>query len=77
MVSTNDIDHIKSYYPNALVNCFSNKKMSKQYGSNFNMVLKDIYFRKEVILNFDTRSGYINNFQNKLIKKLEEQFLKF
>lgn len=66
----NDIDHIKPYYPNALLNCFSEKRMSRQYHSNFSLNLLDIYFRKEVIATFDTRSGYINNFQNKFIRKI-------
>ena len=29
-----------------------------------------------MILNFDTRSGYINNFQNKLIKKIRRAIFK-
>lgn len=70
----NDIDHIKPYYPNALINCFSKKKMSRQYGSDFNLVLRDIHFRKEVIANFDVRSGYINDFQNKIIRNLRRKF---
>ena len=72
----NDIDHIKPYYPNGLLNCFSEKKMSKSYYSKFNLQLLDIYFRKEVIVAFDIRSGYINKLPNKLIVKFRRMALK-
>lgn len=72
----NDIDHIKPYYPNGLLNCFSEKKMSRSYFSKFNLQLLDIYFRKEVIVAFDIRSGYINKLPNKLIVKFRRMTLK-
>jgi|TARA_B110000259_G_scaffold178988_1_gene217941 SAM-dependent methyltransferase len=72
----NDIDHIKPYYPNGLLNCFSEKKMSRSYFSKFNLQLLDIYFRKEVIAAFDIRSGYINKLPNKLIVKFRRMALK-
>ena len=37
--------------------------------------LLDIYFRKEVIVAFDIRSGYINKLPNKLIVKLEKRII--
>ena len=72
----NDIDHIKPYYPNGLLNCFSERKMSKAYYSKFNLQLLDIYFRKEVIVAFDIRSGYINKLPNKLIVNFRRMALK-
>jgi SAM-dependent methyltransferase len=72
----NDIDHIKPYYPKGLLNCFSEKKMSRSYFSKFNLQLLDIYFRKEVIVAFDIRSGYINKLPNKLIVKFRRMALK-
>jgi SAM-dependent methyltransferase len=72
----NDIDHIKPYYPNGLLNCFSEKKMSRSYHSKFNLQLIDIHFRKEIIAAFDIRSGYINTLSNKLIVKFRRVSLR-
>lgn len=73
----NDVDHIKPYYPNGLMTLFSNKKVSRQYQSDFNLQILDIDFRKEILVSYNLKSNLIKTTYNKIIYKIITMFMFF
>lgn len=57
----NDVDHVKPYYPWALINLFSDRTISKQYASPYRLRLIDIYFRTASLQPFHLRGRYLTD----------------
>ncbi len=70
----NDIDHIKPYYPAGIVNLFSARRVSRQYGSEYRLKLMDIYFRTSSLQPYNMRSRYLDDSGNRLLFKANTLF---
>ena len=65
-----DVDHIKPYYPEAILTLFSDSNSSRQYESEYKWTLEDIYFRRQTLCPLFLRGRYVNSFLPRLFFKL-------
>ena len=74
----NDVDHIKPYYPSGLVRLFSKKTISKQYFSDYELVLKNLKLRKAPLIPFlySMELRYETNILKKIIFKIFNKIMK-
>lgn len=73
----NDVDHIKPYYPDGLMTLFSNKVVSRQYKSDYNLQIIDIEYRKEIWIPYNVKSRLIRTTYNKIIYKIITKLMSF
>ena len=66
----NDADHIKPYYPDGLMTLFSKRNVSRQYSSEFQLSLKDIYYRRVAITPYNVRLRFSRNIAMKGLYRL-------
>ena len=63
----NDVDHIKPYYPDGLMTLFSKRSVSRQYSSEYQLYLEDIYYRRVAITPYNVRIRHAKNIVAKLM----------
>lgn len=63
----NDVDHIKPYFADGLMMLFSQSNISRQYSSQFELSLKDIYFRRAALTPYHVKCKYGKQFHQKLL----------